>query len=122
MQAPRLAASAARMRCITRLTRLTKRARRLVTTGAILQGFWGVEACGIAPTQLKLYRTRIACTTGIQAHMRCATTASVCSYPFDPTVEVVRRALVTWIGLLPHLTALLPRLRVAWKTIFPQSL
>ena len=47
--------------------------------------------------------------------MRCPTSAIAIMYGEHPAVEVVRRMLVAWLAVFPHMSQLRGRLRHAWR-------
>ena len=112
----RLKASGQRLRAITRLVKLDKAARRLSTSGALPQAFWGSEVIGISPTSLRAFRSLFASTSGINQASRCATTAIRIALNTDPAVDYLLRAVKSMLRALRLVlrSKLAPKLRTAW--------
>ena len=81
---------------IARLSKITRRARRLVPTGAIPLAVWGAEAVGLPPTRIAELRRRAAAGTGLTQARRCATMAIFIAYDIDPEVTIVSNAITSW--------------------------
>ena len=79
----------------------------------------GCEVLGVAPTQLRRFRSQAAAATGITQAQRCATTAIEIGFGMDPALDVLRRQLVSFLSyahrLYMAMAAVPGRIRVAWR-------
>ena len=74
---------------------------------------------GIAPTQLRKFRSQAAAATGITQAQRCATTAIEIGFQLDLTVEVIKRIISSFLRYAHAkcivMAAVPGRIRVAWR-------
>lgn len=117
IQQSRILAATKRLRIIGGLTRITKAARKLATTGAYPQALYGHATCGIAPSALNKLRTRTAMATGLQQTGRCCTTAIPVAYgPHrGPAVRVTMEAVKQWLLLWQAHLHFHLSIRTAWR-------
>ena len=103
------------------LTKVDRRARKLLATGALPATLWGSETLGVAPTRLRQIRTCLAGATGLTQAQRCATTAVWVAGLPDPAVAHVRQCIGAWFRHLAW-RGVTEAMRRAWRVVHGQLL
>ena len=118
IQHNRMQAAGPRFSRLRWLSRICYRARRVGRSNPYAVAFWGVEVLGLAPSQLKSFRSQAAASTGMTQAQRCATTAIAIGFGSDPAEDVLRRQLVSFFRYVRAkalvMAAVPGRFRVAW--------
>ena len=97
----RMAKSKARMKKISKLAVLNRRARKLFTGSAFAMATWGHQAAAISDAKmLELERDALSCS-GINPAGRCRTIGLVVAYGVQGTLRagVVRETMRAWFSL-----------------------
>ena len=118
IQHNRMQAAGPRFSRLRWLSRICYKARRVGRSNPYAVAFWGVEVLGLAPSQLRSFRSQAAAPTGMTQAQRCATTAIAMGFGVDPADDVCRRQLVTFFRYVRAkalvMAAVPGRFRVAW--------
>ena len=109
---------------VSSLAKVTRRARKLFTSGVYPQATWGHECIGFSPTQSKALRRMCANSTGVASAGRCCTTTIFVSFGRrgGPLQRAMKETITEWFELLLLLDTplLIAQLNFAWakaKTI-----
>ena len=119
LQQSRLRSGGQRFSRLRWLSRVCYKAMRTGRTNPYAAAFRVCEVLGVAPTQLRRFRSQAAAATGMTQAQRCATTAIEIVFGMDLALDVLRRHLGSFLGyanrLYMAMAAVPGRIRVAWR-------
>ena len=105
-----------RISCVTKVTRS---ARKLFTSGAFPQACWGHQVVGVAPAQELALRRLAASSTGVSVRsQRCLSSCLFVCFGnrSDPWQAILKELVLLWIKLMPKYYAEAPiDLALAWS-------
>jgi hypothetical protein len=114
----RFSNSTNRIHRISKLAKISKKARVLFSGSAYSANTFGHQSCGLSDMQTRtLERDALACS-GIPRAGRCKTFALAVAYGLlgSPVARIIRETVVAWFSILPQCTPQqIDDLRVAWS-------